>query len=485
MKWYTVKLERSQGRKKTYEALDDEYLADAEFNDLNGAFEAMVEFVSLRLDHLADARVQRDRSRSNVEAYIDLGHLNGEDLRVVVVPSSRSNPGHCPISGKYVPRSNPKAAIVLSPEGDEVRFCCPSHKTRYLRENPGSVEVNPVRVRESGDETYDSVATKIDGQRVVLTFFRSDSDDAPDHWNVALLVGATRKAKKAVRQRAEWPGQYEGRATGRVGLKALMWAKNQIDEFQKDRPEATVVVGSSDERRAGAYRALTRYGFKAGKYDGRNVMFRTPVRSNPGAVDLKGRAIPEKYLAGLTKAERRQRIAELTEQRDRKGSGDKRYEELASDRLARKKGLVKQSAYSIVAERRGIEIKYKGSKPDFQATARAALRYYGVNGNVRQIAALLEKSYDKGLKAWQTGGHRPGASQRNWGDARVNSLLVGGKTAWVASADRKQIRQFPYEMQAEIIRQMPEVLEALEAQGREKDIMYLEPKYEDAMEKLA
>jgi hypothetical protein len=336
VKWYTVKLERSQGRKKTYEALDDAYLADAEFNDLNGAFEAMVEFVSLRLDHLADARVQKDRSRSNVEAYIDLGHLNGEDLRVVVVPSVRSNPGHCPISGKYVPRSNPKAAIVLSPEGDEVRFCCPSHKTRYLRENPG-------------------------------------------------------------------------------------------------------------------------------------------------AVDLKGRRIPEKYLAGLSDKERKQRIAELTEQRDRKGSGDKRYKELASDRLARKKGLVKQSAYSQVAEERGIQIRYKGAQPDFKATARAALRYYEAEGDVDEIADLLEQSYDKGLAAWQTGGHRPGASQRNWGDARVHSLLVGGKTAWYPSADRKQARLLPYKMQEGIIRQMPEVFKALKAQGRQKDINYLRPKHKAAM----
>ena len=337
--WYSVKLERSRGRKKTYEALNDEYLSDAEFNDLNGAFEAMVEFVTLNLGHLADARVVEDKTRSRVKAYIDLGHLNGEDLRIVVMPASRSNPGHCPISGKYVPRSNPKAAVVLSPEGEEVRFCCPSHKKRYLRENPGSV-------------------------------------------------------------------------------------------------------------------------------------------------DLKGRRIPEKYLAGLSAKERKQRIAELTEQRDRKGVGDKRYKELASDRLARKKGLVKQSAYSQVAEKRGIQIRYKGAQPDFQATARAALRYYKAKGDVDEIADLLEQSYDKGLAAWQSGGHRPGASQRNWGDARVHSLLVGGKTAWYPSADRKQVRQFPRKMQEGIIRQMPEVFKALKAQGRQKDITYLRPKYNAAQEKL-
>ena len=398
----------------------------------------------------------------------------------------------CPISGKYVPRKNPSDGhVVLSPEGEEVRFCCPSHKTRYLRENPGSVEANPAQVHKRDGETYDSVATKIDGQRVVLTFFRDDEDDARDVWNVALLVGATRKEKKSARLRADWSGSESGRGRGRIGLKALVWAKKQIDIFQEDHPDATVVVVSADDRRARAYKALTRAGFRLGRYADERVLFRGPSsavgaqkRRRPNPADLKGRHIPEKYLAGLSAKERKQRIAELTEQRDRKGKGDKRYAELKTDRLARKKGLVKQSAYSQVAEKRGIQIRYKGAQPDFKATARAALRYYKAKGDVDEIAALLEQSYDKGLAAWQSGGHRPGASQRNWGDARVHSLLVGGKTAWYPSADRKQVRQFPRKMQEGIIRQMPEVLTALKAQGRQKDINYLRPKYNTAKKKI-
>jgi len=68
----------------------------------------------------------------------------------------------CPISGKYVPRKNPSDGyLVLSPDGEEVRFCCPSHKTRYLRENPGSVEVNPMRVPDSGSVA--AIARMADG----------------------------------------------------------------------------------------------------------------------------------------------------------------------------------------------------------------------------------------------------------------------------------------------------------------------------------
>lgn len=47
---------------------------------------------------------------------------------------------------------------------------------------------------------------------------------------------------------------------------------------------------------------------------------------------------------------------------------------------------------------------------------------------------LLQKSYDRGLAAWRTG-HRPGATQGQWGYARVSSLLLLGKTAYTTDSD--------------------------------------------------
>jgi hypothetical protein len=273
-------------------------------------------------------------------------------------------------------------------------------------------------------------------------------------------------------EEAKFPGNEEAIPTVlriAYGYQARLLEEERRREQEEAELEALAESGRRPSKRYKGRRSQTRQRLRAAPRQ----------RRNP--TDLKGRHIPEKYLSGLSARERKQRIAELTEQRDRKGKGDKRYAELETDRLARKKGLVKQSAYSQVAEKRGIQIRYKGAQPDFKATARAALRYYKAKGDVNEIAALLEQSYDKGLAAWQSGGHRPGASQRNWGDARVHSLLVGGKTAWYPSADRKQVRQFPRKMKEGIIRQMPEVFKALRAQGRQKDINYLRPKHNAAM----
>jgi Family of unknown function (DUF5824) len=47
---------------------------------------------------------------------------------------------------------------------------------------------------------------------------------------------------------------------------------------------------------------------------------------------------------------------------------------------------------------------------------------------------LIRESYNRGLAAWRTG-HRPGATEGQWGFARVSSLLLLGKTASTTDAD--------------------------------------------------
>lgn len=184
------------------------------------------------------------------------------------------------------------------------------------------------------------------------------------------------------------------------------------------------------------------------------------------AVDLKGREIPERYLAGLPAELRRQRIRELTASRDAYRRGD--FSELRTDVTARKMGLVKQSAYTSVAKRRGIE--WRGDAMDM--ARRVLSQYGGSRAKVDDFARALDAVFRKGLAAWKSGGHRPGATAQNWAVARVNSLVVGGKAAW--TADRKQFSVLPQPVRADIVRRLPEVFAALEQQGRKSDVAYIE-----------
>jgi hypothetical protein len=46
----------------------------------------------------------------------------------------------------------------------------------------------------------------------------------------------------------------------------------------------------------------------------------------------------------------------------------------------------------------------------------------------------IRESYNRGMAAWRTG-HRPGATQQQWGYARVHSFLLCGKTYHSTDSD--------------------------------------------------
>lgn len=47
---------------------------------------------------------------------------------------------------------------------------------------------------------------------------------------------------------------------------------------------------------------------------------------------------------------------------------------------------------------------------------------------------ILKQVYDRGIAAWRTG-HRPGTTPHQWGLARINSFVTGGKTSKTADKD--------------------------------------------------
>lgn len=49
-------------------------------------------------------------------------------------------------------------------------------------------------------------------------------------------------------------------------------------------------------------------------------------------------------------------------------------------------------------------------------------------------ASILKQVYKRGVAAWRTG-HRPGTTPEQWGHARINSFITGGKTRTTADAD--------------------------------------------------
>jgi hypothetical protein len=123
---------------------------------------------------------------------------------------------------------------------------------------------------------------------------------------------------------------------------------------------------------------------------------------------------PYKYYAGLSKTRKIQRKKEIEKFGARSFKNPKAYLGFKTDKGVK----TKRSHYSASWTR--LFPKAKSIKNRAKAS--------GVP------ARFLQKSYDRGMAAWRTG-HRPGATQQQWGYARVSSLLLCGKTHYSTDAD--------------------------------------------------
>ena len=123
---------------------------------------------------------------------------------------------------------------------------------------------------------------------------------------------------------------------------------------------------------------------------------------------------PEKYFKGLSKTKRAQRKKEIVKYGSISWKSRKAYKGFSTDKGVK----TKKSQYTQAWDNLFPAVK------SLQDRAKVT----GVPVD------LLQKSYDRGLAAWRTG-HRPGATQGQWGYARVSSLLLLGKTAYTTDSD--------------------------------------------------
>lgn len=131
----------------------------------------------------------------------------------------------------------------------------------------------------------------------------------------------------------------------------------------------------------------------------------------------RGMVKPEKYYAGLSKTKKRKRAAEIRHFGSMDWSDPAAYTGFATDRGVK----TRKSGYTQAWARRFPNAR---SLEDKAAATGVPVRF-------------LRESYNRGMAAWRTG-HRPGATQQQWGYARVNSLLLCGKTARSTDSDLRR-----------------------------------------------
>lgn len=123
---------------------------------------------------------------------------------------------------------------------------------------------------------------------------------------------------------------------------------------------------------------------------------------------------PLKYFKGLSKTKKIQRKREIKKYGAMTWKNPKAYVGFKTDKGVK----TKQSSYTATWKRRFPNAKSLLQKS--QATG-VPVKY-------------IKRSYDRGMAAWRTG-HRPGATQQQWGYARVHSFLQCGKTFKTTDSD--------------------------------------------------
>ena len=124
--------------------------------------------------------------------------------------------------------------------------------------------------------------------------------------------------------------------------------------------------------------------------------------------------LPPKYFGTLSKNKTRKRVKEIKRFGKLDWKDPRAYVGFQTDKGAK----TRKSSYTATWHR-----KYPNTK-----SLKDKAKLTGVPLD------LIQKSYDRGMAAWRTG-HRPGATQQQWGYARVHSFLLCGKTHYSTDSD--------------------------------------------------
>ena len=123
---------------------------------------------------------------------------------------------------------------------------------------------------------------------------------------------------------------------------------------------------------------------------------------------------PKKYYKGLTRSKKAERKGEI-----------KKFGSLSWKDPKAYKGF--QTDVGVKTKTSGYTASWKSKFPDATSLEQKA-KASGVP------LKFIKESYNRGMAAWRTG-HRPGATQQQWGYARVHSFLLCGKTFHTTDSD--------------------------------------------------
>ena len=158
---------------------------------------------------------------------------------------------------------------------------------------------------------------------------------------------------------------------------------------------------------------------------------------------------PDPYMRGLDDDEEEKKEDKMKKQAEMDDDDPDAYKELPGDKEAKEKGEVKTSKHvkkyhelygdkkdeSVVNEEKAEGDRSKIADAKIETALKTKAEETGVP------IGLIRIVMRRGMAAWKTG-HRPGATEQQWGYARVNAFLTKGEGTW-GGADKdvaKEVR---------------------------------------------
>ena len=147
---------------------------------------------------------------------------------------------------------------------------------------------------------------------------------------------------------------------------------------------------------------------------------------------------PDAYMTGLDKETEEDKEEVMKKQAEMDDDNPDAYKELPGDKEAQEKGQVKTSKHvkkyhELYGDEKADEsvVNEEKAEGDRGPISDSAIET-GLKNKAKETGvpiALLRIVMRRGLAAWKSG-HRPGATQQQWGYARVNSFLTKQPGTW-------------------------------------------------------
>lgn len=179
---------------------------------------------------------------------------------------------------------------------------------------------------------------------------------------------------------------------------------------------------------------------------------------DPDVKDVEGTQ-PKKYYKGLSKDDKEARAKQFAKGADKPDDSPSSYKpapgdadaktkpskhtlkykkmfgeqdavKAAQEKIKREKEADKRKHDAMLDRARTQDTQSKNTQSEeyeLSEDASASLKKKSEKSGIP--VGILRQVYNRGMAAWKTG-HRPGASQQQWGFARVNSFITKGKGTW-------------------------------------------------------